>query len=436
MVDMRAKYAHLLNDDDIRRWYENLAAKSIITATVYLRTLGLYCEINRTDPKLLLKTAKTKEFRDKFSDFVRGLEREGKAGSYIAKYRKVLHSWLSYNGLNIRLRVNIAGEYDTPTIADERIPNKDELDKIIRTASRRGRVSASLMAFGGIRPESLGNYTGTDGIKLGDFSEVELKDGKVNFLKIPAMITIRKGLSKTKHQYFTFIPEQGITYVKEYLEERIRYGEKLEPDTPLLGFDARGVKRNKFLRTTLVTRDIKEAISKAGFRWRPYVLRAYFDTNMIIAESKGRISHPYVQFMMGHKGDMDARYSTNKGVLPPDMIEDMRKCYKECEPFLTTVAQPLEQSSIVKEAKIEALKSVAKTMFGIDLMDVKIAKERELGKEMSPDEQIELFENEVKRLREAPDPQKVIGERELERYLNQGWQFVMVLPSKRIVIKK
>jgi hypothetical protein len=204
----------------------------------------------------------------------------------------------------------------------------------------------------------------------------------------------------------------------------------------LLGFDARGVKRNKFLRTTLVTRDIKEAISKAGFRWRPYVLRAYFDTNMIIAESKGRISHPYVQFMMGHKGDMDARYSTNKGVLPPDMIEDMRKCYKECEPFLTTVAQPLEQSSIVKEAKIEALKSVAKTMFGIDLMDVKIAKERELGKEMSPDEQIELFENEVKRLREAPDPQKVIGERELERYLNQGWQFVMVLPSKRIVIKK
>ena len=54
------------------------------------------------------------------------------------------------------------------------------------------------------------------------------------------------------------------------------------------------------------------------------MLRAYFDTNMIIAESKGKISHPYLQFLMGHKGNIEARYSTNKGVLPPDTIEDMR----------------------------------------------------------------------------------------------------------------
>jgi len=43
------------------------------------------------------------------------------------------------------------------------------------------------------------------------------------------------------------------------------------------------------------------------------MLRAYCDTNMIIAESKGKISHPYMQFIMGHKGDIEARYSTNKG---------------------------------------------------------------------------------------------------------------------------
>ena len=45
---------------------------------------------------------------------------------------------------------------------------------------------------------------------------------------------------------------------------------------------------------------------------------------------------------MGNKRDIEVTYSTNKGVLPPDMIEDMRKCYKECEPFLSTIAQPLE----------------------------------------------------------------------------------------------
>jgi hypothetical protein len=36
----RSKNEHLLEDKDVRRWYENLEAKSVITATVYLRTLG------------------------------------------------------------------------------------------------------------------------------------------------------------------------------------------------------------------------------------------------------------------------------------------------------------------------------------------------------------------------------------------------------------
>ncbi|MBS7644910.1 hypothetical protein KEJ44_02575 [Candidatus Bathyarchaeota archaeon] len=93
---------------------------------------------------------------------------------------------------------------------------------------------------------------------------------------------------------------------------------------------------------------------------------------MIIAESKGKISHPYLQLLMGHKGDIEARCSTNKGVSPPEMIEDIRKAYKKCEPFLTTSAEPLEEVSVVKEAKIEALKSIAESLLGIDLIEVKV----------------------------------------------------------------
>lgn len=433
---MRFKYGYLLEDKDVRRWFDNLAAKSIITATVYLRTLGLYCELNQTDPKALLRIAKSKEFRDSFMDFVRRLEREGKAGSYIARFKKVLRSWFSFNGLDVKLKVNIRGEYDTPTIFEERVPSKDELERILRMATPRARVSIALMAFSGLRPQTLGNYTGTDGLKLGDFVEAQIESDGIEFTKVPTIVVVRRSLSKARHQYFTFAPEQTLTYIKEYLESRVEKGEKLTKNTPLLGFDPRGPKKNKFLRTTLVTRDIKEAIRRAGFSWRPYVLRAYFDTNMIIAESKGKISHPYLQFMMGHKGDIEARYSTNKGRLPPDMIKDMRKCYMECEPFLVTTIKPLEQSDVIKQAKIEALKSIARTLFGIDLLEVKVAKEKEEGRELTVDEQIQLFENELKKLRENPDPQKIINEGELEVYLKKGWEFVSVLPSKRILIRK
>ncbi|MEM3760033.1 MAG: site-specific integrase [Candidatus Bathyarchaeia archaeon] len=434
---MKAKYVRLLEDADVKRWFENLAAKSIVTATVYLRTLGLYCELNETDPKAVLKVARTKAFRDDFTDFIRRLERDGKAGSYLSRFKKVLNSWLSYNGINVKLKVNIRGESDTPRIANERVPNKEELDRILRMATPRGRVSIALLAFSGLRPESIGNYDGSDGLKLGDFVEAEIHKDGIEFNKIPSMLVIRKSLSKARHQYFTFIPQQTITYIKEYLEERVKQDEELSKDSPLLGFDPRGVKKNKFLRTTLVARDIREAILRAGFKWRPYVLRAYCDTNMIIAESKGKISHPYLQFIMGHKGDIEARYSTNKGVLPPDMIEDMRKAYKECEPFLSTATQPLEQSSIIKEAKIEALKSMAKSLLGIDLLDVKVAKERQIGRELNREEELELYEKELRKLREGKhNPQRIIHEKELEKYLTQGWQFVSVLPSRKILIKK
>jgi len=66
---LQSKYSYLLEDEDVKRWFENLAARSKVTAMVYLRTLGLYCEMNETDPKAILKVAGTKEFRDSFIDF-------------------------------------------------------------------------------------------------------------------------------------------------------------------------------------------------------------------------------------------------------------------------------------------------------------------------------------------------------------------------------
>jgi len=176
---------------------------------------------------------------------------------------------------------------------------------------------------------------------------------------------------------------------------------------------------------------------KAGVYKRPYVLRAYAETQLIIAESKGKISHPYLQFIAGHKGDIEARYSTNKGRLPEEMIEDMRKCIQKCEPYLSTTTQEMDQSRVVKEAKIEALKSIAKSLLGIDLLEVKVAKEKELERELSRDEEIELFENEIQKMREGEkDPQTIVKEEELEAYLADGWQFVSVLPSQRILIRR
>ncbi len=85
---------------------------------------------------------------------------------------------------------------------------------------------------------------------------------------------------------------------------------------------------------------------------------------------------------------------------------------------------------------MEALKSIAKNLLNIDLLEVKIAKERELEKELDLDEEIKLFENEIRRMREGNGSQSLVDERELEAHLGDGWEFVSVLPSRKILIRK
>ena len=75
---------------------------------------------------------------------------------------------------------------------------------------------------------------------------------------------------------------------------------------------------NPFLETQLVSREIKKAITKAGYKWRPYVFRSYFATALDIAESKGEISHPWRQFFMGVL--LNFRYD-NTGFIDTEMYD-------------------------------------------------------------------------------------------------------------------
>lgn len=422
-----AKYRHLLEDKDVRRWYENLEAKSVITATVYLRTLGLYCELMKTSPKEILAGAPSKRFRDGFTDFIRRMEKEGKAGSYVERFKKVVLSWTSYNNLDVKLKVNIKGSSDTPTIADERVPSKGELSRMLRMASPGGRVSIAMMAFSGLRPESLGDYLGTDGIRLEDFAEAKLSARGVKFEKTPTILLVRRALSKTRHPYLTFVGSEAIDYIEESLHERVKQGERLTPQSPLLAFDPRGVRKNRFLRTMLVTRGIKEAITKAGFTWRPYVPRAYCDTNMIVAESRGLISHPYLQFLMGHKGDIEARYSTNKGRLPPSMIEEMRDAYKKCEPLLSTKAESASEEQIKRTMREQFLVVAGFKKEELEKMNPGEMTDEELQKAVR--------QRLVGMMTGNGSRQKVVPIQDVRSYIGQGYEYVASLPDGGAIVK-
>ena len=447
MATTAKKYLDFENDQDLQRWLRNVRRGSPVHAEIVRRQIGRVCELLSTTPDGMVQLAKSdvKRFQDSLEDLVAKLEAERKSPGYIVGLLKAVRSWLSYNNIALMRGIKVSNRNATPTIENEQVPTQAELARILRTSPQRIRVAEALMAFADLRPESIGNFDGSDGLTLKDFPELRIEDREVRFEKIPTMVVVRSSLSKTRGKYFTFLSHEGCDYLKEYLEERIRNGEKPAPETPLIGHDRPGAAEKEFSMTRKITHFIRKYMRAAGVQKRPYVLRAYAETQLIIAESKGKISHPYLQFIAGHKGDIESRYSTNKGKLPPDMIEGMRAQYKACEPFLSTTSQ-LEQSAVVKEAQIEALKSIAKNLLGIDLLDVKIAKEKELGKELAPAEELEAYEREISKL--SINPQKLrkdqetgrfqnrlISEKHLERYLNSGWEMVQTVNS-RILIRK
>ena len=162
------------------------------------------------------------------------MEGEGKTGSYIESIIKALKSWLSYNDKFLRKKIKIKGTRAAPTLKDERVPTPQELKRIFLTGDRKSRVVCVLISHAGLRLETLGNYLGDDGLCIGDFPELEVKKNCVEFTEIPSMLIIRPELSKAGHKYFTFLSEEGCEYLKDYLEERLRSGEKFSKNSPII----------------------------------------------------------------------------------------------------------------------------------------------------------------------------------------------------------
>lgn len=294
-----SKYAELLKDRDTKRWYDNMARGSRVTADVYLRRLGNFCDGNGLTPKKLA-VMKSRKLDNLLLDFVSDAEKKGLAGSYIHSTLKAIKSWLSHNNIELKGKIKIKGTQDTPSLKDERVPTKEELKRILLSGDKKARVASILIAHSGLRIESLGNYKGDDGLSIGDLPELTLSGQGIEFKKIPAMVVVRKTISKAKHQYFSFLSEEGCGYVKDYLEERMRKGEELTQESPII--TPKMARTKPFISSINVGDAIRLAIRKAGFDWRPYVLRSYFDTQLMLAESKGLVLRDYRQFWMGTRG--------------------------------------------------------------------------------------------------------------------------------------
>ncbi len=412
----------MLSDKDVRRWYENLARGSPNTAEVYIRRLSLFCEQNKTTPKEILRLAR-KRLEDLVQDHVARMEKERKAPGYILGMLKSVKSWLAHNEVELKRGIKVRNPDSTPTLSEERVPTKEELRTILAYADERVSAGIGLISQAGLRLETLGDESGTDGLTISDIPELVVKEGHASFKSVPTMVVVRPELSKSGRKYFTFLSSEGCEWLSAYLNRRLVEGEHFQPRTPVIavtpGYETKGKgERNRgsrFVTTRNISRMIRAAM-KPAFKARPYVLRSYFDTQMLFAENHGKIGHPYVVFHMGHVGDIEARYSTNKARLPDSLIEDMRESFKRSQEYLQTTKPETQMGDVMRELRKQLLAIAGYKTSEIEKMDL----------DSMTNEQVQ------RRVRDrltggavsSGPRQKIVSATELDTYLAQGWEYL------------
>ena len=304
----------------------------------------------------------------------------------------------------------------------EKTPEPYELASIWRFCTAREAAAIALEAFTGIRPQVLGNYKATNGLRLSDLPEMRIVDGKVVFDLIPTRIVVREELSKMCNQYEGFVCEEGCLRLAGYLERRMRQDEVLAPSSAVIADDDGA---GRVLTTKGVTRLVKKPFRRAGLEWRQYVLRRYYDVRMGQAAAKPEMGllESWVTFWMGHSGDVEQVYRHRKK-LADSQLEQMREAYARASEMLqTTKLHKDNGGQIRREIRSAALMAVGCSDDDIKQLDLDKLNTEEfseaLRKRLTPKQQ---------QPRQVSPQYKIVKVSELEEYVNGGaWK-----PIKRL----
>ncbi|MCP8305021.1 MAG: hypothetical protein H3Z50_06110 [archaeon] len=319
-------------DIDVQDWLNTLALRSENTAKTYLAVLKVFSKA--MDPTTLTE-------RDGPAVKRWLLQKASKLAPKTANlYISAIKSWLNHRKVKVDLDISISNVDSTPSLENEKIPEKHQVREVLLSLDVRGRAIASLISFCGLR-----FYTQSN-LKLGDMVELDLE--KLEMKKTPALIHVPAGANKGRRsRYFVFLIEEGCEYLLAYLKHRKGGGEDLTKDSPLISRKGRK-RRGRKLHQLPLAGQIRSA-TRRTLKARPYVLRSYFDWSLLNA----KIPSNWQSFFMGHKGNVEAVYTTRKH-LPQNLIDQMREIFRPVEEYLSTTPKP---ASMEEQRKRDFLKT-------------------------------------------------------------------------------
>jgi len=204
--------------------------------------------------------------------------------------------------------------------------------------------------------------------------------------------TSRQGVSR----YYTYIGEDAKTPIKEWLKIRpetktnalfVTYNKNKKEWVPVSGRLISDMLRKVAKKIGLITPN--------GLNRYHIHMHEFRDLFKSLCTLNG-VNQVASEFFLGHTID---KLGYDKS---PQYDEKwFRQEYMKVEPMLNVLSNPegrrKTEEEIKKEAVLEAIRSLA-SAFGIDPMRVRIEKQKETGKELTIEEEMELLQYEIKKL--------------------------------------
>jgi len=409
-LEIKSGVEELFQDQDTKGWHESLESET--TRINYPKHLTEYLLYRKISIKQMIKNFKADQVREakRLQEFV-NLQLKKLAPGSVANYVSAIQNRLEYDGISLVKRIRIPNRHIHPTVTEQTIPTKEQILSYLSHANVRAQAIIALISFLGVR------FNVIAGLKLGDFSELKIENSKIKFEKVPTMLKIRGELSKNKLPYQTFLIEFGCRILKNYLEFRMREGETLASDSLVIPTDSQYDSLKK--KAAIIARAVDRVFEKLGNTSRPYSLKDFFATALL----NSGIQQNHQTFFMGHKGPMQLTYSLRRQ-LPKEQIEQMRVLFKEkIEPHLI----PVENSGegVVKAA----FKKLAQEM------GLEVKEEAPMGETISEIAKVYTAAKADLVKRTNTTKQKTINENQLDKFLDEGWEFVTTLPSGNLIVR-
>lgn len=256
------------------------SCKSVETRRVYSIYLNKYAEsydLSETNPKTI---------EEEIIHFIINLKKE-KSYYALRNYVNAILSYYKINDIILNTRkINRFMPSET-RVKKDRAYTHNEISKLLEIADERVRVIILILA--------------STGCRVGALQSLRVRNLQDNKLII---------YENDREEYFSFITPECKKAIDDYLDMRLRYGEKLTDDSYLIReqFDIRNPGKPRQIKTPAIEKRIFDMTSRLGMRKNnvpiAHGFRKFFTTQLINSKVNSEIR----EMLLGHKIGLASAY--------------------------------------------------------------------------------------------------------------------------------